>query len=54
MARDKSISLSERMARYLQEIAKERQAKIDKALRGGCRPGFTRDGRVCLVKREER
>lgn len=39
------------MTKHLIELQAERQQRIDLALRNGYRPGFTRDGRVCLVKR---
>ena len=50
MARDKTISLSERMARRLREIAEERQAKIEHKLQAGYRPRLDDRGNVVLVK----
>ncbi len=41
------------ITKRLKELQAERQQRIDLALRNGYRPGFTRDGRVCLVKKEE-
>lgn len=46
------MQTSERMRRRLKELQRERQRRIDEALRNGYRPGLDRNGRPCLVKKD--
>lgn len=57
-ARDKgkrqgNTSASDCMVNHLMALQRERQDRIDRALRNGLRPGLSPDGRPCLVGREE-
>lgn len=49
----KEMQTSELIIQRLKELQRERQAKIEKALRNAYRPGFTRQGRLCLVKKDK-
>lgn len=50
MAKVKVDSLADRMSDRLQELAEERQARVEEKLRDGYRPRLNERGQVVLIK----